>query len=69
MTSDGNHRRGELLVHGRVVSSGHALLKRDPDSQATASWFVCQSCGRRGADIRPDFDCDTQSRARRATKQ
>jgi hypothetical protein len=27
--------------------------------------FVCQACGR-GADIRPDFDWDTQSKARQA---
>ena len=28
--------------------------------------FVCQASGRRGADIRPDFDWDAQSKARRA---
>jgi hypothetical protein len=25
--------------------------------------FICQACGVRGADIRPDFDWDKQSRA------
>jgi hypothetical protein len=28
--------------------------------------FVCQACGRRGADIRPDWDWETQPKARRA---
>jgi hypothetical protein len=27
--------------------------------------FVCQACGRRGADIRPDWDWDTQPKAYR----
>jgi hypothetical protein len=31
--------------------------------------FACQACGRSGADIRPQFDRDTHSKARRATKQ
>ncbi len=30
--------------------------------------FVCQACGRRGADIRPDWDWDTHPRARRAKR-
>jgi hypothetical protein len=29
--------------------------------------FVCQACGQRGADIRPDLDGDTQSKAHRAS--
>jgi hypothetical protein len=28
--------------------------------------FVCHACGRRGADIRPDWDWDAQSKARQA---
>jgi len=31
--------------------------------------FTCQACGQRGADIRPDFDWDTQSKVRRASKR
>ena len=27
--------------------------------------FVCQACGRRGADIRPDWDWDTQPKVHR----
>jgi hypothetical protein len=28
--------------------------------------FVCQACGRSGADIRPDFDWDKETKARPA---
>jgi hypothetical protein len=28
--------------------------------------FVCQACGRSGADIRPDFDWDKEPKARPA---
>jgi len=31
--------------------------------------FVCQACGQRGADIRPDFDWDKESKAVRAYKR
>jgi hypothetical protein len=24
-------------------------------------WFTCSACGHRGADVRPDFDCDKKS--------
>jgi hypothetical protein len=27
--------------------------------------FTCQACGRRGADIRPNFDWEKEARARR----
>jgi hypothetical protein len=30
------------------------------------SMFVCQACGQRGADIRPDFDWDKEPKAHRA---
>ena len=31
--------------------------------------FVCQACGRRGADIRPDWDWDTRSSEQRAAQR
>jgi hypothetical protein len=29
------------------------------------SLFVCQACGRRGADVRPNFDWEPEARASR----
>ena len=58
-----------LLVYCADYRCGHAVRisgDRWPDHIRLSDLgpnFVCQACGRRGADIRPDFDWDSQRRA------
>jgi hypothetical protein len=64
-----------LLVYCSDYQFGHlAKISRDrwPDHirlSALEAMFVCEACGARGADVRPDFDWDTQSKARRASER
>ena len=60
-----------LLVYCADYHCAHAVrirADRWPDRvrlSALEPLFVCQACGQRGADIRPDWDWDTQPKARR----
>jgi hypothetical protein len=62
-----------LLVYCADYKCAHAVRisgDRWPDHVRLSDLeplFVCQACGRRGADIRPDWDWDKQSKARRAS--
>jgi hypothetical protein len=61
-----------LLVYCADYRCAHAVrisADRWPDQIRLSdleALFVCQACGRRGADIRPDWDWDTQPKAHRA---
>jgi hypothetical protein len=61
-----------LLVYCADYRCAHAVrisADRWPDHIRLSDLeplFVCQACGRRGADIRPDWDWIKQSKARRA---
>jgi hypothetical protein len=64
-----------LLVYCADFRCGHlARISADgwPDHVRLSDLeplFVCEVCGARGADIRPDFDWDKESKARRATER
>jgi hypothetical protein len=59
----------DLLVYCANYKCSHGIrtsADRWPDHVRLSDLeplFVCQACGRRGADIRPDFDWDVQRRA------
>jgi hypothetical protein len=61
-----------LLIYCSDYKCGHwttMSADRWPDDVRLSDLeprFACQACGKRGADVRPDFDCDHQA-ARRAT--
>ena len=57
--------RGQKITLGEMRSSGvRGLLVYCADYQREPL-FVCQACGRRGVDIRPDWDWDTQPKTYR----
>jgi hypothetical protein len=63
----------DLLIYCADYKCSHAIrmsADRWPEHVRLSDLeplFVCQACGRRGADIRPDFDWGTQPKACRAS--
>jgi hypothetical protein len=58
---DARFRRGLLIYCADYKCSHHRKLSADrwPDEVRLSDIeprFVCQACGRRGADVRPDFN-------------
>ncbi len=62
----------DILVYCADYRCAHAVrisADRWPDHIRLSDLeplFVCQACGRRGADITPDFDWDKEPKAHRA---
>ncbi len=59
-----------LLLYCSDYRCSHSIrpgAERWPDHVRLSDLeFVCQACGKRGADVRPDFPVDEQRRKRRA---